>query len=154
MPTSREYVYRPRPPKASAKDDLVRHRFRVMTHVCLEPCLRGKLSWLTSHTCNPLMDGITDFVDMIPKRKKPSKLHVHDRNEPYIWGIQARYSRCRKRVWICRLLILCPTVAFGGYWLFYHKYDLQGAVALTTVAIALMMLLDSITAHQSPAQEY
>jgi len=145
MPTSREYVYRPRPPKATAKDDQVTHRLRVMTLVCLEPCLRGRFSWFTRHKCNPLLDGTKDFLDMIPKRKKASLLHVYDRSEPYVWGIQARYGRCRKRVWICRILMLCPTFAFGGYWLVEHENDLQGAVALTMVAIATMMLFDSVT---------
>jgi hypothetical protein len=150
MPTSREYVYRPRPPRVTAMDHGVRHRLRVMTYVCLGPCLLGKLPWLTRHNCNPILDSTAEFLDMIPKRKKESRLHVHDRNEPYVWGIQARYGRCRKRVWTFRLLMLCPTVGFWAYWLVNHKNDLQGAAVVTTVAIALMMLFDSATIRSPP----
>jgi hypothetical protein len=108
----------------------------------------GYYPWLTGHKCNPIPADSTDFIDRIPKRIKESRLHVNDPSERYVWGIQARYDRCQKRIWAFRFLILCPTIGIFGYWLRTHKDDLQGAAVVTGIVIALIVLFDTSTTAQ------
>lgn len=92
------------------------------------------------HTCRGPKTRKTHYVDRIPKRIKKWESGNEDPDDPYIWGIQARYKPCILAIFIIHSLILGSMFGVGGWMQKTHKGSLQDAAVPVTIAAVLLSL--------------
>jgi hypothetical protein len=143
LPQSQDYEYCPRPPRVKATDEGIKHSFAAMVQVCLDTCVLEPLPF--GHVCRKLKGKRSHYVERIPKRLYEWSNATDDANEPYVWGIQARYKPCILVFWAIHCLIIGSAFGFWGWWQKNHESDIQGAAVPLTIAIALISLFWSTT---------
>ena len=133
LPSSSDYEYSPRKPKAQ-DPPITPHEFQMVLSVCTENC---PLRYI--HRCR-LGSKATLGLSKIPKRLKEWEYKAATPDNELAWGLEACHKICALRVLMYNTLLLIVPYGFWAYWQGVHPKDMQNASVPTTVAVSMITL--------------
>lgn len=131
LPTDPEYVYEPRPPKAT-NPPISRHEFAMHLNACEPPC-----RWSYFHECMPLL-GNSSAIGCTPKRRRIFATVSNNNTDVYAWGLEAKHVISAAYVVLYHLIMFAIPFGLWGWWIKGHPEDLQGASVPVTVVLGLL----------------